>query len=252
MIRVVCTCGRAFKAEDRHAGKQTKCPECGAGLTIGPAPISTSTGGDAKEAPPWWYPNDPAAQVERATAPTRSGSDPGTDAVNTMVLPPHGAKPQSSSQSLPAGASTSAQVSAPKASVGAQMQVPGHPSFPIKKTWVIASGSIGLLVLAVGVTLWLRPRYRLRRAELSCTSRMQWPRVRSRRQRCQAANQRLRRTRSPAHRPATPRATLRHPGRKSKSPDTPSQPPRVPFGACAYSFRFIFIPRVTAEKSGSG
>ena len=96
MIRVVCTCGRAFKAEDRHAGKHTKCPECGADLTIGPAPISTSTGGDAKEAPAWWYPSDPAAQAERATAPTRSGSDPGSDAVNTVVLPAgYNPKPQS-------------------------------------------------------------------------------------------------------------------------------------------------------------
>lgn len=56
MIRVFCTCGRAFKAEDRHAGKQTKCPECGADLTIGPGPSATSSGGDADEVPAWWYP----------------------------------------------------------------------------------------------------------------------------------------------------------------------------------------------------
>jgi hypothetical protein len=157
MIRVVCTCGRAFKTEDRHAGKQTKCPECGAGLTIGLVPRSTSTGGDAVEPPPWWYPSDPAAQAERATAPTRSGSDPGSDALNTMVLPAgYSPKPKSSSESFPAGASTSAQGSPPKAPVGPQMQMPAHPSFPVNKTWVIATGSIALLALAVGVTLWLR------------------------------------------------------------------------------------------------
>ena len=88
MIRVICACGRAFKAEDRHAGKSTKCPECGADLTIGPAPISTSPGGDANEVPAWWFPSDPTALADRATAPTRSGSDPGADAANTMVLPP--------------------------------------------------------------------------------------------------------------------------------------------------------------------
>ena len=30
MISVVCTCGKRLKAEDRHAGKQAKCPNCGA------------------------------------------------------------------------------------------------------------------------------------------------------------------------------------------------------------------------------
>jgi Spherulation-specific family 4 len=157
MIRVVCTCGRAFKSEDRHFGKHTKCPECGADLTIGPAPISTSTGGDAKEAPAWWYPSDATAQAERATAPTRSGSDPGSDAVNTVVLPPgYSPNPQSAGQSLPAGASTSAQIFQPKGPVRPQMEVPAHQSIPGKKTWVIANGSIAFLALAVGVTLWLR------------------------------------------------------------------------------------------------
>jgi hypothetical protein len=157
MIRVVCACGRKFKTEDRHAGKHTKCPECGADLTIGPAPISRSTGGDAKKVPAWWYPSDPTAQVERGTAPTQSASDPGADAANTMVLPPgYSPKPQASSQSPPAGASTSGQVSPPKAPAGIPMQVPGRSSFPVKKIWAISSGIIALLVLAVGVTLWLR------------------------------------------------------------------------------------------------
>jgi hypothetical protein len=159
MIRVVCICGRAFKAEDRHAGKNTKCPECGAGLTIGPAPIptSTATGGDAKEAPPWWYPNDRAAQADRATAPTRSGTDPGADAVNTVVLPSgYSSNPQAPIQSLPPGAPTSAPVSPPKTASGLQMKVPDHPSFPAKGIWVIVGGTIALLVLALGLTIWLR------------------------------------------------------------------------------------------------
>jgi Spherulation-specific family 4 len=157
MIRVVCTCGRAFKAEDRHAGKQTKCPECGAGLTIGPATPPGSTGSDAKEAPPWWFPSDPTTPAERATAPTRSGSDPGSDAVNTVVLPPgYSPKPRSSSQSFPAGASINTQVSPPNATFGAHMSVPGHSWLASKKSWLVATGTIALLVLAGGFALWFR------------------------------------------------------------------------------------------------
>ena len=65
MIRVVCTCGRAFKTEDRHAGKHTTCPECGAGLTIGPVPNTSSSGSDVDEVPAWWNPSDPTAQAAR-------------------------------------------------------------------------------------------------------------------------------------------------------------------------------------------
>jgi hypothetical protein len=157
MIRVICACGRAFKAEDRHAGKSTKCPECGADLTIGPAPLSTSPGGDANEPPAWWFPNDPTDQNDRSTAPTRSASDPGGDAVNTIVLPPgYNPKPQTSAHSPPAGAPTSAPVPLSAARSGIQVQVPGLPSFPVKRNWAIAGGFVALLVLAVGAALWLR------------------------------------------------------------------------------------------------
>ena len=135
MIRVVCACGRKFKAEDQHAGKDTKCPECGADLIIGPAPVSTSSGGDADEVPGWWYPGDPTARAERATAPTRSGSDPGADAVNTKILPPgYIPKPQASSQSPPAGLSTRGQVPPPKAPAGGfPTLVPGPPSRSVQE-----------------------------------------------------------------------------------------------------------------------
>ena len=62
MIRVVCVCGRAFKAADRHAGKRTKCPVCGAGVTVGQTSVSSSSGGDIEEVPSWWYPSEPTAQ----------------------------------------------------------------------------------------------------------------------------------------------------------------------------------------------
>ncbi len=157
MIRVVCACGRKFKAEDRHAGKETKCPECGADLTIGPAPVSSPTGGAADEVPGWWYPSDPTARADRATAPTRSGSDPDADAMNTAVLPPGYIRmPPASIPSPPAGLSTSGPVSPPKAPGEIPVHVPGRPSFPVKKIGMILGGTIALLVVAVGVTLWLR------------------------------------------------------------------------------------------------
>jgi hypothetical protein len=159
MIRVFCACGRAFKAEDRHAGKHTNCPECGASLTIGPAPEASSSGGDADEVPAWWYPRDPAAQAARGTAPTRSGSGPDPEDVSTQVLPPgyHSqAKPQASGQPPRTAAPTQAQVSRPKAPVEAELQAPAHPSVRTKNLWVISSGVIIFLVLAVGAIVWLR------------------------------------------------------------------------------------------------
>jgi Spherulation-specific family 4 len=159
MIRVVCACGRAFKTEDRHAGRQTKCPECGADLTIGPAPKPGGSGGGVDEAPTWWYPGDPNDQAARATAPTRSGSDPGPDAVNTMVLPP-GYDPRlenpASSQSPHIATPNKAQVPPAKAPVGAPAQVSQNLPFPARTLWMISGGTIALLVLATGAVLWLR------------------------------------------------------------------------------------------------
>ncbi len=161
MIRVVCTCGRAFKTEDRHAGKRTKCPECGADLTIDPAPPSSPGGGGAEAVPAWWYPSDPTDPAARATAPTRSGSDPGPDAVNTMVLPPGYApqpKPPASSRSTDAIASNTAQGRPPMAPGGVHPWAPARPSFPAgRRFWAISIGTTALLVLAVGAILWLRP-----------------------------------------------------------------------------------------------
>src|SRR3954447_22277098 len=36
-ISFTCACGKALKARDEHAGKKTKCPQCGAILAI-PSP----------------------------------------------------------------------------------------------------------------------------------------------------------------------------------------------------------------------
>ena len=205
MIRVVCTCGRAFKAEDRHAGKHTKCPECGADLTIGPAPISSSSGGDVDEVPAWWYPSDPTAQAARATAPTRSGSDPGPDAVNTMVLPagydPQ-PKPHASSQSPPAAAPTSGSSVPPEgsgrgscagagASVLSGQENLGDLRRDHRSFWFSPLGRFSGSVQRLLASTSCRPH----RGELSWTSRMTWAKVSSRRHRCRVAIRNPRRTR---------------------------------------------------------
>ena len=64
MIRVVCGCGRVFKAEARHSGKRTRCPVCGTSLIIGQTPASSSSEGDLDEVPSWWYPSDPQDPFE--------------------------------------------------------------------------------------------------------------------------------------------------------------------------------------------
>jgi hypothetical protein len=157
MIRVVCACGRAFKAEDRHAGRTTKCPECGAGLTIGHVPISSSSGGDIEEVPSWWYPSESTAQGDRATAPTQSRSDP--DAVPTKVMPTVNnpkKPPQAMSHVPPAVAPIGTRVSPSNAPTGARVQIPERSSISVKKLWALSGGSLALAVLAVGAVLWIR------------------------------------------------------------------------------------------------
>jgi hypothetical protein len=146
MIRVFCACGRAFKAEDRHAGKHTKCPECGADLTIGQVPKSSSSGGDVEDLPSWWYPSDSAGQIDRAVAPTQSRSDP--DSKNTMVLPP-----ANHAKDAPQGLGPGPSAGVP---AGARVPVSKPPTTSDKKLWALAGGTAALAILAVGAILWIR------------------------------------------------------------------------------------------------
>ncbi len=84
MIRVVCGCGRVFKAEDRHSGKRTRCPVCGTGLTIGQTPTSSASEGDLDEMPSWWFPSDSQGLGDPGAAIPGS-ADP--DSVRTAILP---------------------------------------------------------------------------------------------------------------------------------------------------------------------
>jgi hypothetical protein len=57
----------------------------------------------------------------------------------------------------PAAATRSAEVTPPKAPVGAHGRVLGRPSFSTKQQGVLIGGSVALLCVAVGAFLWLRP-----------------------------------------------------------------------------------------------
>lgn len=159
MIRVVCSCGRAFKTEDRNAGKRATCPECGLELMIGPTPEVNSSGGDADEVSPSWYAGNRGAQRPAGVAPTRSGSDPGTDAVDTMVFPAAREEPRSRTPSdpdVPTGRTT-AQPAGSKPPGGSVVDRGQQPSFSISG-WVISAGIIVVFIAAIGATLWVHSR----------------------------------------------------------------------------------------------
>jgi hypothetical protein len=48
MISVMCACGRRLKTEDRHAGKRTRCPNCGADAVF-PIPEPAAVGAVERE-----------------------------------------------------------------------------------------------------------------------------------------------------------------------------------------------------------
>ncbi len=221
MIRVICTCGRAFKAEDRHAGKRAKCPVCGADLTVGPAPETRPGGSGADEGPSWWDTSGRTDRAVRGTAPTRSGSDPGPDAVNPRVLlagHDHQPQPHASSPSPPTAASRPARVPPSKAPVEAFMQIlgrapsspgntgpsPAGPPLSWSSCWGRSSGS----VRGLPASTMRRPHHR----EPGRTSRMTRAEVSPRHHRRRVAIPDLRRSGSLVHRPAPPALTRRQRG----------------------------------------
>ncbi len=146
MIRVVCACGRVFKAEDRHAGKRTKCPVCGAMLTIGRTPVSSSSGGDVDEVPSWWYPSDPQGPVDGSGLPPRGGSDP--EAIPTAILPPGGDVQLAAQRAHPSRR--------PALASGARRPAPARPLSRVRRLWILSVGTAVLAVSALGSLVVMR------------------------------------------------------------------------------------------------
>lgn len=74
-----CACGKGFRVDDGFAGKRTKCPGCGAALTV-PAPPATAEDeafrllAEAPDAAP--APRPPAPPRWDAPAPPKPGPPP--------------------------------------------------------------------------------------------------------------------------------------------------------------------------------
>ena len=85
MIEVKCgNCGKSFRAKDEHAGKTTKCPNCGSPLTIqaAGAPVGAAQA-PAEQAPAQQAPPQPETPVDGP--PAAAGEGPaGTTVVVQM------------------------------------------------------------------------------------------------------------------------------------------------------------------------
>jgi hypothetical protein len=146
MIRVVCGCGRVFKAEDRHAGKRTRCPVCGTGLIIGQTPVSSSSEGDLDEVPSWWYPSDPQGTLGLGEEPLGGLGDP--ESVRTAVLPP-----------VPEPGLEVERKDAPGREAlgdGAGRRPSGGFVVGGWRPWALAGAVAASALLALGVLFWMR------------------------------------------------------------------------------------------------
>jgi Spherulation-specific family 4 len=139
MIRVVCGCGRVFQAEDRHAGKRTRCPACGSGLLIGKPASSVSGEPGLQEVPSWWYPGD--SSTSGGAGRVRPGEgDP--DAIRTTILE-HGNVPKEAQRGWsPDDGRRMAIASSP----------PGGPGRSLRTLAWAAAASVAM---ALGVACWM-------------------------------------------------------------------------------------------------
>jgi Spherulation-specific family 4 len=144
MIRVVCGCGRVFKAEARHSGKRTRCPVCGTGLIIGQTPASSSSEGDLDEVPSWWYPSDPQDPFGSEGEPPGGAADP--DSVRTAVLPPAPEPKLEVEQGDEAGREA--------LGLGGGLRTASRPVAAGRRLWTLAMAASA--VLAMGVLSWMR------------------------------------------------------------------------------------------------
>ena len=137
MIRVVCGCGRVFKAEVRHSGKRTRCPACGTDLIIGQTPSSGSSEAELGDVPSWWYPNDPAEPIATDKPPSGRSGDP--EATPTAVLEHHPAAQGGESLDLEAERRRSRR--------------PRHG--PVRSLWTLAGVIAATAALGLGMICWI-------------------------------------------------------------------------------------------------
>lgn len=75
-----CGCGKAFRVPDEHAGKRTKCPACGAALTVPAPPASAEDDAfrllEAAEAPERPARAAPPPAPSNWSAPSRPAAPP--------------------------------------------------------------------------------------------------------------------------------------------------------------------------------
>jgi hypothetical protein len=146
MIRVVCGCGRVFKAEARHSGKRTRCPVCGTSLIIGQTPASSSSEGDLDEVPSWWYPSDPQDPFGSGGVPPGRAADP--ESVRTAILPP---APEPGLE-VERGDETGRE----DPRLGEGLRPASRPVAAGRRLWTLAGAVAASAVLALGVLFWMR------------------------------------------------------------------------------------------------
>jgi hypothetical protein len=97
-IAFACDCGRAFQVADAHAGKRTKCPACGAALTVPDAPPPAADEDEAYRL----LADGPDPEPEAAPAVARRDPDPAALAAPPSKKTPPAPKPQRLHRSRPA------------------------------------------------------------------------------------------------------------------------------------------------------
>ena len=85
-ISFTCDCGKGFTVADEFAGKRTKCPACGAGLTV-PAPAAPESEPLSDEDKAFRALED-APDAEPTAAPPRRNSPPADPPPSRPTSPP--------------------------------------------------------------------------------------------------------------------------------------------------------------------
>jgi hypothetical protein len=143
-IAFACDCGKSFSVAADYAGKRTKCPACGSGLTVPTPPAPESD------------PEPPKAESEEDSAyralmespdPALSASPP-TRRREASGEPP-GSRPQSEPPKIKARASA-----ARKPARSSDGWPTGYETEPRRPAVHISSGVLGGAAMMLGAVIW--------------------------------------------------------------------------------------------------